>query len=54
MGVMNEIRLKLLSGSTPSQLKNEGYAKSSVDHEAKKLKKTEPVGNPPPLVDDEL
>lgn len=54
MGVLDDIRQKLESGSTPSQLVKEGYAKSSVNHVAKKLKKTEPVGNSKPLVDDEL
>ena len=38
-GKLNDIRLKLLSGSTPSQLIKEGYAKSSVTYVDRKLKK---------------
>ncbi len=54
MGTLNDIRQKLQSGYTVSQLIGEGYAKSSVNHVAKKLKKTQAAGTPTSLVDDEL
>jgi len=54
MGTMNDIKLRLESGSTASQLIGEGYAKSSVNQMARKLKKTALVRIPAPLVDDEL
>ncbi|MFC1870073.1 hypothetical protein ACFLYE_02245 [Chloroflexota bacterium] len=42
MGKLNEIRDRLLAGSTTSQLIEEGYAKSSVFNVAKKLKNAQP------------
>ena len=54
MGTMNDIKLRLESGSTASQLIGEGYAKSSVNQMARKLKKTASVRTPTPLVDDEI
>jgi hypothetical protein len=54
MSILNDIRQKLLSGSTPSQLIKEGYKKSSVSHEARKLKKTQTPGTSTSPVDDEL
>ena len=54
MGTLNDIRQKLLSGGTVSQLIKEGYAKSSVNHVARKLKKTQPAGTPTSSVEDEL
>ncbi|MFC1871981.1 hypothetical protein ACFLYF_06275 [Chloroflexota bacterium] len=42
MGTLNDIRQKLLSGYTISQLIGEGYAKSSVNHPARKLKDIQP------------
>ena len=54
MGKLNDIEQKLLSGSTASQLKKEGYAKSSVTYVDRKLKKAEPVSTPTPSVNDEL
>ena len=54
MGTLNDIRQKLLSGGTVSQLIKEGYAKSSVNHVARKLKKTQPAGTPASSVEDEL
>ncbi len=38
MGKLNDIRQKLSAGSTPKGLIEQGYAKSSVFNEAKKLK----------------
>ncbi|MFC1953916.1 hypothetical protein ACFLWR_07330 [Chloroflexota bacterium] len=54
MGKLNDIEQRLLSGSTPNQLIKEGYAKSSVNLSAKKLRKTQPVGNPASPDDNEL
>ncbi|MFC2016979.1 hypothetical protein ACFLUD_01025 [Chloroflexota bacterium] len=54
MGKLNDIEQKLSSGSTPSQLKKEGYAKSSVTYVDRKLKKAEPASTPTSPVDDEL
>ncbi len=54
MGKLNDLRQKLLSGSTPSQLIKEGYAKSSVTYVDRKLKKAEPASTPASPVDDEL
>ena len=54
MGTLNDIRQKLLSGGTVSQLIKEGYAKSSVNHVVRKLKKTQPAGTPASSVEDEL
>ena len=42
MGKLNEIRQRLMAGNTPKQLIDEGYAKSSVFNEARKLKNTKP------------
>ena len=52
MGVLDDIRQRLLSGSTPSQLIKEGYAKSSVNHAAKKLKKSQPDALASPIPDE--
>jgi hypothetical protein len=38
MGKLDDIRQSLLAGNSPKQLIDEGYAKSSVFNEAKKLK----------------
>ena len=54
MGTLNDIRQKLLSGYTVSQLIKEGYAKSSVNHVARKLKKTQQPDSTATQVDDEL
>jgi len=54
MGTLNDIRQKLLSGYTVSQLIEEGYAKSSVNHEARKLKNNQKPGTTLTQVDDEL
>ena len=54
MGTLSDIRQKLQSGYTISQLIGEGYAKSSVNHVARKLKKTQPAGTPTSSVEDEL
>ncbi|MFC2065680.1 hypothetical protein ACFLUO_01250 [Chloroflexota bacterium] len=54
MGKLNDIEQKLLSGSTPSQLLEEGKPKSSVTYVVRKLKKAEPVSTPTPPVNDEL
>lgn len=53
MGTLNDIRQKLSSGSTASQLIKEGYAKSSVTHAARKLRNTQ-LGTPTTPVSDEL
>jgi len=37
MGKLKEIRDRLLAGSTPKELVDQGYAKSSVYREANKL-----------------
>ena len=42
MGKLNEIRDKLLAGSTTKQLVKQGYAKSSVFRVAKKTKNPQP------------
>ena len=53
MGTLNDIREKLLTGSTTKQLVEQGYAKSSVFSMAKKLKSSQPnIPNTP--VSDEL
>jgi polyhydroxyalkanoate synthesis regulator phasin len=52
MGKLNEIRDKLLAGSTTSQLVDQGYAKSSVFNVAKKLKNTKPVLPNMPVSDE--
>ena len=54
MGTLNDISQKLVSGYTVSQLIGEGYAKSSVNHVAKKLKKTQLLATPTSPVEDEL
>jgi hypothetical protein len=46
MGIMNDIRLKLDSGYTVSQLIKEGYKKSSVHHVDRELKKNRKQGTP--------
>ena len=53
MGKLNEIRDKLLAGSTTKQLVEQGYAKSSVFSVAKKLANTKP-DMPASSVQDEL
>ena len=42
MSILNDISQKLQSGYSTSQLIKEGYAKSSVNHVARKLKKLQP------------
>lgn len=42
MGKLNDIRQRLLAGSTPQQLINQGYAKSSVFSVARKLNNAKP------------
>ncbi len=54
MGTLNDIRQKLLSGNSTNQLISEGYAKSSVNHVARKLKNTPESGTTVTQVDDEL
>ena len=54
MGTLNDIRQKLLSGYSTSQLIVEGYAKSSVNHVARNLKKNQEPGATVTQVDDEL
>ena len=54
MGTLNDIRQKLLSGYTTSQLIKEGYAKSSVNHVNRKLKNNQQPGKTVTQVDDEL
>ena len=53
MGTLSDIRQKLLSGYTVSQLIKEGYAKSSVNHVARKLKKLQ-TDAPDLAVPDEI
>lgn len=53
MGTLKDIKQKLLSGSTASQLIEEGYAKSSVTHVDRKLKGAKP-DTPATPVSDEL
>ncbi|MFC1956165.1 hypothetical protein ACFLWZ_06590 [Chloroflexota bacterium] len=43
MGKLNEIRHRLLAGSTPKQLIEKGYPRSSVHRENKKLKDIQSV-----------
>ena len=52
MGKLNEIREKLLTGSTTNQLIEQGYAKSSVHHVAKKLEKLQPSPATSPVPDE--
>ena len=54
MGTLSDIRQKLQSGYTINQLIGEGYAKSSVNHVARKLKKTQPPGTPTSPVPDDI
>ena len=54
MGTLNDIKQKLLSGYSTSQLIAEGYAKSSVNHVAKKLKKNQEPGTTVTQIDDDL
>jgi len=54
MGILNDIRQKLLSGYSTSQLIAGGYAKSSVNHVARKLTKNQGPGTTVTQVDDEL
>ena len=54
MGTLNDIKKKLLSGYTVSQLIKEGYAKSSVNYVDRKLKKTQPADTPTSSVSDEV
>jgi hypothetical protein len=42
MGKLNEIRNRLLAGDTPQQLIKQGFAKSSVHRENKKLNNSQP------------
>ena len=53
MGKLEEIREKLVAGSTTKQLIEQGYAKSSVFNVAKKLKGSQP-NIPDTPVSDEL
>ena len=50
MGKLDDIRNKLQAGSTTKQLVEQGYAKSSVHHVAKKLEKLQssPATSPVP------
>lgn len=52
MGKLNEIRDKLLAGSTTKQLVKQGYAKSSVFSVAKKIKNLEPITTRLPISDE--
>ena len=54
MSTLNDISQKLQSGYSTSQLIKEGYAKSSVNHVARKLKRTQPAVPPTSSVSDEL
>ncbi len=54
MGTLNDISQKLLFGHTVSQLIKEGFAKSSINHAARKLKKTQSASSPAALVDGEI
>ncbi len=53
MGKLDDIRQRLTAGNSPKQLIDEGYAKSSVFNEAKKLRTTK-TGLPDLPVSDEL
>lgn len=52
MGKLNEIRDKLLAGSTTKQLVKQGYAKSSVFRVAKKIKNPQPAIATLPVPDE--
>jgi len=52
MGTLRDIRQKLQSGYSTSQLIKEGCAKSSVNHEARKLKKLQPDVSASPMPDE--
>lgn len=55
MGKLNEIRDKLRSGCTTGQLIGQGYSRSSVYRENKKLKyKDAQLGTPIPPMTDEI
>lgn len=53
MGTLNDIKQKLISGYTVSQLIGEGYAKSSVNHVARKFRDIQP-GIPASPISNEL
>ena len=52
MGKLNDIRQKLLAGSTTKQLIQQGYAKSSVFDVAKKLRNVKPGTLASPVSDE--
>ena len=52
MGKLDDIRNKLQAGSTTKQLVEQGYAKSSVHHVAKKLEKLQPSASTSPVPDE--
>jgi len=52
MGKLEEIRKKLVAGSTTKQLIEQGYAKSSVFNVAKKLKGSQPNILDTPISDE--
>ena len=52
MGKLDDIRNKLQAGSTTKQLVEQGYAKSSVHHVAKKLEKLQPSPATLPVPDE--
>ncbi len=52
MGKLDDIRNKLQAGSTTKQLVEQGYAKSSVHHVAKKLEKLQPSPATSPVPDE--
>lgn len=52
MGTLNDIKKKLLSGYTVSQLIEEGYAKSSVNYVDRKLKKLQSDAPALPIPDE--
>ncbi len=54
MSTLNDISQKLQSGCSTSQLIKEGYAKSSVNHAARKLKKTQSANTPTEPVPDDI
>ena len=54
MDTLNDIGQKLLSGSTVNQLIKESYAKSSINHAARKLKKNQEPGTTVTQIDNEL
>ncbi|MFC1983071.1 hypothetical protein ACFLV5_04745 [Chloroflexota bacterium] len=54
MGKLNDIRQSLLAGSTTKEFVDQGYAKSSVFNEARKLKHTKPDDINASSVTDEL